>query len=200
MITFVLFDTEFTAWPGSQNRNWSGDNEYKELIQIAAIKVGVSAHQPIKILSSFNELIKPQINPQLSPYIIELTGISQTMVDELGVDFASALSAFHGFAEQGQLACLSWGNDHHILLENCDYYGLTPPMFQTCLNVQAWAIKEALPCAQYCSGDLAKQLGVSMKGHAHNALFDVNSIARAMDVWLKSEALDYKRLMEWVNQ
>ena len=35
---FILFDTEFTAWEGSQNRNWSLCWEHRELISISALK------------------------------------------------------------------------------------------------------------------------------------------------------------------
>ena len=35
--TFIIFDTEFTAWEGSMERKWSGENEYKELIQISTL-------------------------------------------------------------------------------------------------------------------------------------------------------------------
>ena len=37
--TFIILDTEYTSWKGSQERNWSRKNEYKELVQIAAIKI-----------------------------------------------------------------------------------------------------------------------------------------------------------------
>ena len=37
--TFIIFDTEFTAWKGSQERDWSGENEERELVQIGALKV-----------------------------------------------------------------------------------------------------------------------------------------------------------------
>jgi len=36
---FVVFDTEFTAWKGSRERNWSGPNEHREIVQIAAQQV-----------------------------------------------------------------------------------------------------------------------------------------------------------------
>ena len=37
--TFIIFDTEFTAWEGSMERNWSGENEYRELVQISAFRI-----------------------------------------------------------------------------------------------------------------------------------------------------------------
>jgi len=41
---FIIFDTEFTSWKGSQERNWKNSpdpnlTEYKELVMIGAIKV-----------------------------------------------------------------------------------------------------------------------------------------------------------------
>ncbi|GAB2687768.1 exonuclease domain-containing protein [Aliiglaciecola aliphaticivorans] len=92
----VLFDKEFTAWHGSKQRNWSENWEHRELIQIAAVKIRMT-RDSASILASFNELIRPTINPQLSDYITNLTGIEQAMIDEMGVDFASALKQFHLF-------------------------------------------------------------------------------------------------------
>ena len=37
--TIIIFDTEFTAWAGSQERDFSGPNEYRELVEIGAIKI-----------------------------------------------------------------------------------------------------------------------------------------------------------------
>lgn len=36
---FIIFDTEYTAWEGSNERNWSEGWEEKELVKIAAMKV-----------------------------------------------------------------------------------------------------------------------------------------------------------------
>ena len=29
--TFIIFDTEFTAWEGSQERKWTGENEFRRI-------------------------------------------------------------------------------------------------------------------------------------------------------------------------
>ena len=57
MKTLILFDTEFTAWPGSQKRGWSLPNEHREIIQIAAFKI-----KDFKIVDTLNIYIKPTIN------------------------------------------------------------------------------------------------------------------------------------------
>ena len=36
---FVFYDTEYTSWEGAMQRNWSGPNEHRELVQLSAIRV-----------------------------------------------------------------------------------------------------------------------------------------------------------------
>ena len=53
---FIIFDTEYTAWEGSQERNWSDDDEYMELVQIGALKV-IKTPRTIKIVKKLQSLI-----------------------------------------------------------------------------------------------------------------------------------------------
>jgi len=69
---FIIFDTEFTSWKGSQERNWSGKNEYMELVQIGALKVKKGDNR-LEIVEIFSIFVKPKINPILSQYFINLT-------------------------------------------------------------------------------------------------------------------------------
>ena len=40
---FVIYDTEFTSWKGSQERNWSKPNEYRELVAIGALLINLQS-------------------------------------------------------------------------------------------------------------------------------------------------------------
>lgn len=191
----VLFDTEFTAWEGSKQRNWSLEWEHRELIQLAAVRICVSS-KGVEVLSSFNELVKPQLNPNLSDYISHLTGIEQTVVDDMGVDFGSALTQFHQFCERGELCAYSWGNDSRILAENCALYHTAKPSFEAGFqNLQHIARNHQLPGSEAVSGDLAKANGITLEGHKHNALYDVRSLAVTMDLWIKSGLLQAQHLL-----
>ena len=123
----VIFDTEFTAWEGSVQHQWSLDCEHHEVIKIAAVKVALSL-SGAQLVFSFNTLVKPVINSTLSDYIIQLTGIEQHISDNMGVDYQAA----------------------HL-----------------------------------CSGELASHLGADLQGHIHNALYDVRSIALALNQWMQ---------------
>lgn len=190
----VIFDTEFTAWAGSSERNWSEPWEHKELIQLAAVKLAVS-EAGLAVIASFNELIRPAINPQLSEYIVHLTGITQTMLTDMGVDFPSALEAFYQFCQQGQLASFAWGHDANILADNCQLNHITMPNFNAGLfNLQRIAKGAGIEQADLSSGQLAEALKLPVEGHEHNALFDVRSTAAALDYWIKSGQLNLAQL------
>ena len=118
--TFVIFDTEFTAWLGSQQRNWSLPTEEKELVQIGALKIK-KLKTTIKIIEKFNIYIKPTINPELSSYFINLTNIDQATIDTQGVSFKEAMKLFYQFSKDKdgkKIDLYSYGNDYDIIYEN----------------------------------------------------------------------------------
>jgi inhibitor of KinA sporulation pathway (predicted exonuclease) len=185
----VIFDTEFTAWQGSKDRKWSLDWEHREIIQIAAVKVELD-QTGAQVVSSFNTLVKPTINPSLSDYIIELTGIEQYVLDEMGVDYPAALQQLYAFCSQGTLPCYSWGNDKHILIDNCLLNGIPMPDFSADFyNLHRMAREVNIDGAHLCSGELASHLGLDLQGHTHNALYDVRSIALALNLWMEKGLL-----------
>jgi inhibitor of KinA sporulation pathway (predicted exonuclease) len=185
----VIFDTEFTAWEGSMQRKWSLDWEHREIIQIAAVKVEIGL-TGVTVLSSFNTLVKPIINPTLSDYIIQLTGIEQHVLDDMGVDYQAALQQLYAFCSQGTLPCYSWGNDKNILIDNCLLNGIQMPDFSKGFyNLHAMAREVNIDGAHLCSGELANHLGLHLHGHIHNALYDVRSIALALDQWMEKGLL-----------
>jgi inhibitor of KinA sporulation pathway (predicted exonuclease) len=180
----VIFDTEFTAWQGSADRNWSLDWEHREIIQIAAVKVELG-QTGAQVVSSFNTLVKPTINPTLSDYIIELTGIEQHVLDEMGVDYPAALQQMYLFSQQGTLPCYSWGNDKQVLIDNCLLNAIDMPQFSADFYNLNTTIRNAnIDGAHLCSGELASHLGLDLHGHVHNALYDVRSIALALNYWV----------------
>lgn len=190
----VIFDTEFTAWQGSHLRGWSESWEFRELIQIAAVKISIDA-KGVEILSTFNELVKPSRNPRLSDYIVDLTGISQSMVDDLGVDFPSALEQFYQFCHQGELRCLAWGNDPNILRENCQLNDIIMPEFSGGFtDLKKRATELLLDGAELSSGELAMHFQLPLSGHQHNALYDVRSLAGALQYWLASGELSFTQI------
>lgn len=122
--TFVFFDLEYTAWEGSYERSWSGEGEYREVIQIGAIQLTGSGLEEI---AHFVEYVKPVKNPTLSDFIVSFTGITQADVDTHGTTFSNALGKFGHFI--GDLPAYCWGRDIEVLKENCQLGDMTEPDF-----------------------------------------------------------------------
>lgn len=196
MTVCVIYDTEFTAWQGSRERGWSEPWEFRELIQIAAVKVEADSNG-CAIMASFNEFIKPLRNPQLSEYIVELTGITQDLIDQYAVDLQSGVALFHLFCDEGRCHTLSWGDDQKILAENAALQSIALPVGwdrHTDLSQHFHQIEGY--DFHVCSGDLHKVLDLAVTGHAHNALHDVHSIAASLDFLIRKGLIDPATLLE----
>ena len=199
MQEFVIYDTEFTAWAGSRERQWSEPWEHREIIQVAAVKVK-SHNASLLIIECFNELVVPLINPQLSDYIMTLTGIDQPMLDNLGIDFPSVLRQFWQFCNNGFLPAFSWGNDAKILKENCELTQTPlPPFAQGLFDIKERLQQQNIDFPDTHSGHLASSLGIPLVGKEHNALHDVKSIAAALQFWIDNADLKLSCLLSSPN-
>mgnify|MGYP001414748581 CR=1 FL=1 len=178
--TFILFDTEFTAWKGSQLRNWSLYWEHKELISISALKIKQTKNK-LEIIDKFTCYIQPRINKQLSNYIIDLTGITQKKMDTQGVDFKIAMKQFYTFSKN--LPLYSYGNDYTIIQENLDLYKITinskyeswiNSFFDICPIFQCYGIDTS----KYTSGTIYKHFDLKTlnKIKIHNSEWDTYSL------------------------
>ncbi len=176
--TITVFDLEYTAWECSMARQWLTPGEYREVVQIGAVKLDADS---FRILEEFDVLVKPRINPEPSPYFEKLTGITAAMVARQGVDFAPAYARFLAFAADGPIA--AFGHDEDVLRENLRLYGIAGaralPLFY---DLRGWFAVQGLDPRGLNSCDIAPRLGVPFAGHAHNALDDARGLARGMEV------------------
>ena len=182
--TFIIFDTEFTAWEGSQEREWKGLNEYKELVQISAIRVKKKKNK-IAITKKLNLYILPRINPMLSDYFINLTGITQETLFKKAKPFKMAMKLFYMFCKNknGEKYNLySMGNDYNVIKENLKlnsinrksrffrwekYFYDIQPFFSKLVNTK-----------EYSSGTLYKAFNIVPRTDVdvHNASWDCLSL------------------------
>ena len=114
MKKFIIVDLEWTSWKGNylgknfgveKRKNW----QKKEIIQIGAIKF----NKNYKILDSLNLYVKPLFNPILSNYIINLTNITNKLIEKKGFNFIKANKKLINFSKNCTL--LSNGNDGEVL-------------------------------------------------------------------------------------
>lgn len=174
--SIVIFDTEFTAWPGSQERGWSESHEFREIIQIGAVRLN---GKDLREVDSIDLYVKPRRNPELSPYIIDLTGISQNQIDSRGLDFLEAMARFAEWV--GDSDVHSYGNDKEVLEENCMVCDVSFPMhdvhFRDICDVFR---RRGIDVSLYHSGTIIEAFGVCPQRRPHNSLNDVRNIVDAL--------------------
>ena len=174
MKSLILFDTEFTAWKGSQERNWSKPNEHREIIQISAYKI-----KNFKLIDTLNLIIKPNINKKLSPYITKLTGITNNIVNKKGISFKAAIEKLYDFSKYYNL--YSYGNDWSVIKENLELNNIREKKWNDfknkCFGFKKYIRENAnINPNKYTSGTLYKAFKIKTDINIHNALDDVKSL------------------------
>lgn len=174
----VLFDLECTTWEGAAARNWSGPGEHRELVQLGAALVETESFTE---LASVKYCVKPLINPVLSQYFVDLTHITQEMVDRYGIDFPTFLHDFHAWCLDYELYCFdsrvdgSRLFDRDVLVENCDLYGIELPFgLERFHNVNLIFHQHGYHVRQ--SGAAPEAFGIEIPARPHDALNDVRGL------------------------
>ena len=173
---FVLFDTEYTAWEGSMERKWSNPGEYREVIQFGAVKTSL---ETLEAEGTCSVLVRPVKNPELSAYIITLTGITQADVDTKGVTLGEAMSDFAAFI--GDLPVFSYGHDALVLKENCELIGMPYPFSDEQFSDIRPLIEPLLEGlgidpGSYTSGTLIQAFNKAPAARAHDAVNDMRNL------------------------
>jgi len=187
----VIFDLECTSWPGFMGNEASFPGKHREIIQVGAVKL--DCQDGLREIGSFDKLIKPTFNQDLSDYIQDLTGISQEQINADGIGFPDALKSFSAFCEDASYVCAN-GGDGIVIVENCRLHGIqAPAIFENCVNLRpqfsrALGLTDHLidrSDINYCkygvnSSELTNHLGLSPIGDDHNGLADARRVAAAL--------------------
>tara|TARA_Y100000310_G_scaffold344407_1_gene457010 strand:- start:3268 stop:3837 length:570 start_codon:yes stop_codon:yes gene_type:complete len=174
----VLFDTEFTV------ENHKGRIDAIEfvvdIVQIGAVILEISS-QGIAVKSKFSCLVQPIRGFKLSPYFVNLTGITQEKLDSNGISFVEAIASFAQWCGVNVPIYSFGGKDQSVLEENCLRSGIPFPL----KGVQFWDARAffylmGVDTSSYESGTIPKAFNLPMHGQRHDALDDARSVARAL--------------------
>lgn len=109
----LFFDIEFTCNEDSLKTNWANPKYPPEIIEI-----GLLIYEKGNIIDSYENFVKPSINPTLSSYCKKLTGINQIEIDnslflsQINLEITSWLSKYN------ISSAYSWGKEDIIFWEN----------------------------------------------------------------------------------
>ncbi|HJT44262.1 MAG TPA: 3'-5' exonuclease [Rhizomicrobium sp.] len=176
LASITVFDLEYTAWECSMARHWLTPGEFKEVVQIGAVKLDADSFD---VLAEFDLLVRPRINPILSPYFEKLTGLSNQAVACQGVDFTTAYARFLEFVDEGPIA--SFGRDERVLEANLRLYGLAcVRSLPVAYDLRGWFAALGVDPRGLHSCDIGPAMGLPFAGQTHNALNDARALAGAM--------------------
>jgi inhibitor of KinA sporulation pathway (predicted exonuclease) len=168
----VLYDTEYTAWPDSLPNHWLAPGEFREIVQIGAVKVAAG----LATVSEFEILVRPRFNPVLSDYFVTLTGITNEAVTKRGVNLRAAYDRFVEFVGDDTMA--AFGRDDLVLGGNLRLCGIADaPPLPPHRDIVPWLQENGIATAGIHACDVAKVCGAAFNGREHDALDDARSLA-----------------------
>lgn len=154
-------------------QRWLAPGEFKEVVQIGAVRLDA---ETLDEEGALDLIIRPRINPVLSSYLEELTGITNARVVEEGIDFAEAWRRFCDFAKGGPI--WAFGRDDLVLRENLRLYGLAEmPPLPAYGNVTPWLRANGIEPKGRHACHVGPLCGAPFEGHEHDALADARSVA-----------------------
>ncbi|MEP2703479.1 MAG: exonuclease [Roseibium sp.] len=192
----IIFDCEYMTADGAMGRLWTGPVDPDPIVvQIGAVKLSIEDNY--SVLATERIFIRPMDRLgkplALDPYFVELTGISQDLMDQECVPLEDALHQFNSFAADAPF--WSWGKDELNLLSiSCFIAGITPMIpAHRFGNARALLLKTGMSQDDIMatnSGQLAEQFGIAMSARQHHdALNDATSVALVLQHFLKSGQL-----------
>jgi len=173
----IYVDTEYVYEGMFYEKRMPKESDQKEIIQIAAV---LFDHEKGVEIDSFDILVKPVLNKKFPNFFIELTKITEDMVNKKGVSFPIALNKFVKFCKNYPI--LTFNNDYNVFLQNLKFHSINNPFKQPFIRVKPMLKNFGINPNKYSSGNLYKAVGLNLKGHVHNALHDVRSMSQAIHI------------------
>jgi inhibitor of KinA sporulation pathway (predicted exonuclease) len=192
MKNIVIFDTEYTSWEGCLKNGWDENkNQYMEIIQISALKIDLES---MKLIDEIDLVVKTSLNPTLSQYIQNLTGISQKKMEIAGIDLEEALTLFKLWLNND--IAFSYGSDIDVILKNCKLVELDYIFNINNFNdIREIFKKHNIPVDKYTSGELHRYFNLDLNGHVHNSLFDCHSLYESLKKMSEQKNISSKNII-----
>ncbi|XP_053334645.1 3'-5' exoribonuclease 1 [Clarias gariepinus] len=170
------------------------NNPYQFLHEIIEFPVVLIDTHTLEIVDTFQEYVKPQLNPQLSDFCVELTGITQKMVDEADT-FPHVLRRVVAWLQGKELGTKykytlltdgSWDMSK-FLHTQCRLSRLRYPQFaRSWINIRkSYGNYYKVTRTQTRLNCMLENLGMQYEGRLHCGLDDSRNIARVAIHMLK---------------
>ncbi len=159
---------------------WNKKGEERELVQISSILL--KDLDTLNKTQFFSVYTKPLINPILSNYFINLTGIDQETIDNYGLSIEEGIYQFCDFSKCKY--CFSWGDDMGVIKRNINLHKIKSNIsFDLAFDIRKFFKKFDIEISNFNSGTIEKfseKNSIISSGKEHNALSDCVSMLSAL--------------------
>lgn len=178
--TIVIYDTEFTTWPGAMDAGWGGEGQHREVFMVGARAWEQGTDW--RAGQAFVAFAKPVLNPVLDPYATKLTGVTQAQVD--GAESLEVVLRKMDALFGPEVRYVSNGNDINPLAESAGLQRFVLPIdpvrfgnLHTPLYAALKTEVGDIAVREYPSGMVYKALGLELGStQVHDAMHDVDSL------------------------
>ena len=169
-----------------------------EIIEIGAV-IGTLSQESFKVTSELQIYVKPVINPVLTKFCTELTGITQSTADA-AITLENALVALESWLQTiNVVAWASWGKfDANQFSRECDLKALSNPM----VGIQHLNIKQlfARKFGHRVGLERALKLrGLTFAGCPHSGIDDARNLAALLTQEVSLREAILKRSSAHIN-
>lgn len=173
----VYLDLEYMYSGMTEKSGRPTSKDLRQIVQIGAILFDNERNQELDNLSI---LTFPTFNKELPAFFVDLTNITQADLSMYGISFTDGLKRFFDFTNQHPI--WTFDLDQEVLEQNCRYVNIHFPFQNDFIRVKPNLSKWNIDPDHYSSGTLYQAVGLKLKGHVHDALHDVRSMARAVHI------------------
>jgi inhibitor of KinA sporulation pathway (predicted exonuclease) len=178
-VNFIIFDLEATCWQGNPN------GLVQEIIEIGAFMYTQYGEE----IGEYNRFVRPRLNPNLSAFCQELTGIEQESIDRAR-SFGEVIEEFQdwiGIFDEDYLLC-SWGGfDRVMLCQDCALHQIESDWTDPYINLKAQYREINRLSSAVGLAKAVRREGLEFEGFHHRAIDDAANLARIfvryLDVW-----------------
>lgn len=157
---------------------------HHEIIEFPMVLINTHT---LEIVDSFQEYVKPELNPQLSDFCVKLTGITQKMVEEADV-FPAVLQRVVDWLQERELGTKykyailtdgAWDMSKFLNIQ-CRLSKIRYPQFaKKWINIRkSYGNFYKVPRTQTKLSTMLEKLGLKYEGRPHSGLDDSKNIAR----------------------
>ncbi len=173
---YIVFDLEASCWKNPM------PHYRQEIIEIGACAINRYGEK----ISVFSQFVKPILHPFLSPYCLQLTGITQENIDK-AKKLEDVLENFLEWCEFPDESCtfFAWGNaDRQLLLQSFEIHNLNYDFIDHYVDLKSQYMRLKSISKSISLDKAIEKENLEWHGNRHRALDDAINLSKIFAIYM----------------